>query len=69
MRLIIVRHGETFANERGIACGQDNNSGLNEVGKLQAKKLSVRLLFKLYCDVKHYDKHLFVVRPHYDKSW
>src|SRR3989344_4583159 len=44
MKLVIVRHGETFANEKGIACGQNNNSGLNEVGKLQAKKLSVKLL-------------------------
>lgn len=44
MKLIIARHGETFANEKGIACGQHNNSGLNEVGKLQAKKLAARLL-------------------------
>ena len=50
MKLIIVRHGETFANERGVACGQNNNSGLNEVGKLQAKKLATRL-FKEKIDV------------------
>ena len=44
MKLIITRHGETVANEKGIACGANNNSGLNEVGKLQAKKLAMRLL-------------------------
>ena len=44
MKLIIVRHGETFANEKGISCGQRYNSSLNDVGKLQAKKLARRLL-------------------------
>ncbi|MEK6916030.1 MAG: histidine phosphatase family protein [Nanoarchaeota archaeon] len=42
MKLIIVRHGETFANEKGISCGW-HNSRLNKVGLEQAKKLAYRL--------------------------
>lgn len=42
MKLILVRHGETFANEKGIACGW-YNSRLNKVGLEQAKKLASRL--------------------------
>src|SRR3989344_3682598 len=43
MRLFIVRHGETFANEKGIACGW-YNSRLNKIGLGQSKKLASRLL-------------------------
>lgn len=43
MRLIIARHGETFANEKNLACGW-YNSRLNDIGKKQAEKLASRLM-------------------------
>ncbi|MBT5023524.1 histidine phosphatase family protein [Candidatus Woesearchaeota archaeon] len=42
MKLIIVRHGETYENREGISQGQ-KNSQLTESGVEQAKKVAVRL--------------------------
>jgi len=42
MKLILVRHGETYENKEGIIQGH-LNSILNETGKMQAEKLSERL--------------------------
>jgi broad specificity phosphatase PhoE len=41
MRLIIIRHGETIENSKGICQGQTNGQ-LSEKGIEQAKKLSLR---------------------------
>ena len=42
MRLILVRHGQSTANEQGICHGQTNHL-LSEKGKAQVKKLALRL--------------------------
>ncbi|MFW5852855.1 MAG: histidine phosphatase family protein, partial [Nanoarchaeota archaeon] len=42
MKLIIVRHGETFENISGICQGQSDGT-LSDKGKLQAKKVAERL--------------------------
>jgi broad specificity phosphatase PhoE len=43
MRLILIRHGESKANAKGIRQGQDLDSPLSRNGKRQAKKLAKRL--------------------------
>ena len=42
MRLYLVRHGESFANKEGIFQGQ-GDSGLTELGYMQARKVAKRL--------------------------
>ena len=51
MKLIIVRHGETFENAKGIAQGQ-YNSQLNDNGIEQAKKIALRLK-EIHIDVAY----------------
>ena len=43
MQLIIVRHGETEANTRGIIAGQ-SDTGLTEQGREQARRLGMRFM-------------------------
>ncbi|MBS3128486.1 histidine phosphatase family protein [Candidatus Woesearchaeota archaeon] len=43
MKILFVRHGETNANKQGISQGQGVNESLNKQGKIQAKKLALRL--------------------------
>ena len=42
MKLILIRHGLTLDNEKGIFQGQTHGE-LSEVGKKQSSKLAVRL--------------------------
>ena len=42
MKLFLVRHGETEENQQGIMQGHMPGR-LSEIGKLQAKKLALRL--------------------------
>ncbi|MDP4039570.1 MAG: histidine phosphatase family protein [Candidatus Pacearchaeota archaeon] len=52
MKLIIVRHGETIENKKGILQGQSHGK-LNKLGKKQSKKLAERLanekIDAIYC--------------------
>ena len=43
MKLIIVRHGESEANAKGIHQGQRVNDGLSGRGKEQARKIAEKI--------------------------
>ncbi|CAE7677602.1 FHY [Symbiodinium pilosum] len=40
VRLLLARHGETLANEKGLLCGGDHESELNANGEQQAEELA-----------------------------
>jgi len=42
-RLLMVRHGESQANARGLAGGHQGDGGLTELGRRQAEALAARL--------------------------
>ena len=42
-RLILIRHGESIANAKGIRQGQKIDTPLTTLGKIQAKKIAERL--------------------------
>ena len=42
-RLVLIRHGECVANEKGLAGGPVGDGGLTELGRSQAKALARRL--------------------------
>jgi broad specificity phosphatase PhoE len=39
-RILLIRHGETIANEKGLLQGSRVDGGLNEKGQIQAQKLA-----------------------------
>lgn len=43
-RFILIRHGESTANAYGVAGGAAGDKGLTELGRLQARALTVRLV-------------------------